>query len=108
MRRAFARRRVPTPECLRFALGLALRPKGIYRYVFIGTAERGWRRGTIDLPRLALSIRLLRWTSQAELREPRKIKNFTPTEAYKKTPCGAKVSNKLHIKMSELTQAASY
>jgi hypothetical protein len=41
-------------------------------------------------------------------REPRKIKNLTPTEAYKKTPCGAKGSNKLYIKMTELTQAASY
>jgi hypothetical protein len=42
------------------------------------------------------------------IREPRKIKNFTPTEACKKTPCGAKGSNKLYIKMAELTQAASY
>ena len=42
------------------------------------------------------------------LREPRKIKNFTLTEAYKKTPCGAKGFNKLYITMTELTQAASY
>ena len=33
-------------------------------------------------------------------REPRKIKNFTPTEACKKTPYGAKKSIKLHIKMT--------
>jgi hypothetical protein len=42
------------------------------------------------------------------LREPRKIKNFTPKEAYTKMPYGAKESNKLYIKMTELTQAASY
>ena len=42
------------------------------------------------------------------LREPRKIKNLTSTDAYKKTPRGAKGSNKLYIKMTELTQAASY
>jgi len=46
--------------------------------------------------------------SITNLREPRKIKNFTPTEAYKKMPCGAKGSNKLCIKMTELRQAASY
>ena len=40
--------------------------------------------------------------------EPRKIKNLTSTDAYKKTPRGAKGSNKLYIKMTELTQAASY
>ena len=48
------------------------------------------------------------FTTATYCREPRKIKNFTPTEAYKKTPCGAKGSNKLYIKMTELTQAASY
>jgi hypothetical protein len=37
-----------------------------------------------------------------------KNQDFTPTAAYKKTPCGAKGSNKLYIKMAELTQAASY
>jgi hypothetical protein len=42
------------------------------------------------------------------MREPRKIKNLTPTEAYKKMPCDAKWSHKLYIKMTELTQAASY
>lgn len=40
-------------------------------------------------------------------RGPRKIKNFTPTAAYKKTPCGAKGSNNLHNKTTKLNQAAS-
>ncbi|MCP9910572.1 hypothetical protein KBZ15_11760, partial [Cyanobium sp. BA20m-p-22] len=44
-------------------------------------------------------------TTVSSSREPRKIKNLTPTEAYKKTPCGAKGSIKLYIKMTELTQA---
>ena len=39
--------------------------------------------------------------------EPRKIKNLTLTEACKKTPCGAKGSNKFYIKMTGMTQAAS-
>jgi len=38
--------------------------------------------------------------SRNSLREPRKIKNFTPTEACKKTPYGAKKSIKLRIKMT--------
>ena len=46
--------------------------------------------------------------NRKDKREPRKIKNFTLTEAYKKTPCGAKGFNKLYITMTELTQAASY
>ena len=46
--------------------------------------------------------------SKTYWREPRKIKNLTSTDAYKKTPRGAKGSNKLYIKMTELTQAASY
>jgi hypothetical protein len=47
-------------------------------------------------------------TLKIPFREPRKIKNLTSTDAYKKTPRGAKGSNKLYIKMTELTQAASY
>ena len=50
----------------------------------------------------------VRYVASPDLWEPRKIKNLTSTDAYKKTPRGAKGSNKLYIKMTELTQAASY